>query len=135
MMNPYSIYTRMLCAVALAVATIIGPTAPPAAADSSACTHHWSGPQICIRLKGHNGWNSVTGIWVNPPGRVMTRAVSLHWNGSLFDKAVAKRVGRTLSHTWSNMQTGTDTRLCVKFRGRQRMACETTRYVGDRASS
>lgn len=109
--------------------------APPATADSSACTHHWSGPHICIRLKGHNGWNSAIGIWVNPPARVKARTVSLYGKGNLFDTAVAKRVGRTLSHTWSSMQTGTDTRLCVQFKGSKRMACETTRYTGDRQSS
>lgn len=133
MKNPYSGQARFLGAVVLAVAVVFGPMAPPVAADSSACTHHWSGPQICVRLKGRNGWNSITGIWTNPPSRVKTRTVSLYWNGAFFDKAVAKRVGGTLSHTWSSMQTGTDTRLCVKFKGSRRMACETTRYVGDRA--
>jgi hypothetical protein len=77
----------------------------------------------------------VTAIWTNPPKHVKKRSVSLYWNDRHFDTAVATRVGKTLSYTWSSMQTGTDTKLCVRFKGSQRMACETTRYIGDRASS
>ncbi|MFE0654173.1 hypothetical protein ACFVZH_37080 [Streptomyces sp. NPDC059534] len=46
----------------------------------------------------------------------------------------AKKVGKTLSYHWSSMQTGTDTKLCVKFKGSERMACETTKYIGDRSN-
>ncbi|MGA4867164.1 hypothetical protein ACPB9J_31485 [Streptomyces lavendulocolor] len=46
---------RLLClSTALALACVI-PSATPAAADTSACTHHWSGPQVCIRMEGRNG--------------------------------------------------------------------------------
>lgn len=119
-------------AVVLATASVL-PAAGPAAADSSACTHHLSGPQICIRLDGRNGWNSVTGIWSNPPSEIRSREVSLYWDGRHFNTSVATRKGSTLSYTWAGMQTGTDTELCVKFKGSRRMACETTRYIGDRA--
>ncbi|WP_455359510.1 hypothetical protein [Streptomyces sp. SYSU K21746] len=119
-------------AVVLAAASVL-PAAGPAAADSSACTHHFSGPQICIRLDGRNGWNSVTGIWTNPPKGTRSRQVSLYWNGEHFDTSVATRKGSTLSYTWAGMQTGTDTELCVRFKGSRRTACETTRYIGDRA--
>ncbi len=53
-------------------------------------------------------------------------------NGKRFSTAQARRVGGTLSHTWGTFDTGTDTKLCVKFDGISRMACETTRYIGDR---
>lgn len=117
----------------LLVAAAMVPSATPAAADSSACTHHMSGPQVCIRLDGRNGWNSVTGIWANPPKHVKKRAVTLYWNGKRHDTSTAKRVGKSLSYKWSNMQTGTGTKLCVKFKGSNRMACQTTKYIGNRA--
>ncbi len=59
--------------------------------------------------------------------------MTLYWDGRRFDTATAKRVGKSLSHTWSNLQTGTDTKLCVKFKGSNRMACEKTKYIGGRA--
>ncbi|MFJ3728835.1 Ku protein [Streptomyces sp. NPDC090045] len=40
-------------AAVLAVASVLS-TAGPAAADSSSCTHHFSGPQACVRLEGSN---------------------------------------------------------------------------------
>ncbi|MGW0315393.1 hypothetical protein [Streptomyces flavidovirens] len=124
---------KIICLGAALAVPLVMTTAGPAAADSSACTHHFSGPQICIRLDGKDSWNSVTGIWANPPKRVKSRAVTLHWDGKRFDTATAKRVGKSLSYTWSNLQTGTDTKLCVKFKGSNRMACEKTKYIGGRA--
>ncbi|RYJ22658.1 hypothetical protein CU044_5826 [Streptomyces sp. L-9-10] len=102
-------------------------SAAPAAADSSACTHHFSGPQICIRLEGQGGRNAVTGIWTNPPRAVTSRTVFLFRNGELIDRATAIRSGKALTHSWPAQDAGTDTELCVKFRGSQRMACQTTR--------
>ncbi|MEE4421690.1 MULTISPECIES: hypothetical protein [Streptomyces] len=54
-------------------------------------------------------------------------------NGRRVSTAQARRVGSTLSHTWPTMHTGTDTKICVKFAGIGRVACDTTRYIGDRA--
>ncbi|MFE4537378.1 hypothetical protein ACFRKB_20200 [Streptomyces scopuliridis] len=115
-------------ALVLALAGLaVSLSATPAAADSSACTHHFSGPQICIRLEGQGGRNAVTGIWTNPPRDVTSRAVSLYRNGQLIDTATATRSGKALTHSWPAEDAGTDTELCVKFRGSQRMACQTTR--------
>lgn len=108
-------------------------TAVPAAADTSACTHHFWGSQVCIRLMGRNHLNSVTAIWTNPSRGTRKRKVTLFMNGRRYSTAQAHRVGSTLSHTWSTFDTGTDTKLCVKFEGISRMACETTRYIGNRA--
>lgn len=121
---------RIMCAsTALAVACLI-PTAPPAAASTSSCTHHWSGPQVCIRITGHNEWNSVTAIWTNP-GKVTSRKVQLYSNGHrLFRPEHAHRVGRTLSYTWNPFDTGTRTKLCVRFAGITRTACDSTTYSG-----
>jgi hypothetical protein len=104
----------------------VSMTATPAAADSSACTHHFSGPQICIRLDGQGATNAVTGLWTNPPTDLGSRAVSLYRDGRIADTATATRSDRALAYTWPTHDTGTDTELCVKFRGSQRMACQTT---------
>lgn len=115
------------CALALALAGVaVSLTAPPAAADSSACTHHFSGPQICIRLDGEGGRNAVTGIWTNPPAHVTSRPVALFRNGRFVDRALATRSGRALTYGWPTAETGTEVELCVKFRGSRRMACQTT---------
>jgi hypothetical protein len=116
---------------AAALASAMGATR--AAADTSACTHSFSGPQVCIRLDGRNGQNSITGIWTNP-GSVKTHAVTMYMNDKPYSTKTATRHGDSLSYTWSSMNTGTDTKICVKFAGSSRMACETTRYIGDRAS-
>ncbi|MFF3751786.1 hypothetical protein ACFYYH_15220 [Streptomyces sp. NPDC002018] len=114
-------------ALTLALAGIaVSLTATPATADSSACTHHFSGPQICIRLDGEGGRNAVTGIWTNPPDHVTSRPVSLFRNGRRVDMALATRSGKALTHAWPTARTGTDAELCVKFRGSRRMACQTT---------
>ena len=116
-------------ATALALTCVIAAAAP-AAASTSACTHHWSGPQVCIRLTGHNEWNSVTAIWTNP-GKARSRTVQLYSNGHrLFRPEQAHRVGTTISYTWSAFDTGTRTRLCVRFADIARTACESTTYSG-----
>ncbi|MFD5030666.1 hypothetical protein ACFWM0_09635 [Streptomyces sp. NPDC058405] len=114
-------------ALVLALAGLtVSLSAGPATADSTACTHHFSGPQICVRLDGHGGRNAVTAIWTNPPARVVSRAVSLFRNGTRVDTALATRSGKALTHTWPSGDTGTGTELCVRFRGSKRMACQTT---------
>ncbi|MEU0074086.1 hypothetical protein ABZ027_31795 [Streptomyces sp. NPDC006332] len=119
---------------ALALGCIV-PAATPAAADTSSCTHHWSGPQVCIRMKGRNGWNSVTAIWANPPKSAKTRKVWLTQDGNrLGNTQTARRKGETISYTWSSFQQGTDVKMCVHFKGISRVACDTTKYIGDRES-
>ncbi|MET8218086.1 hypothetical protein [Streptomyces hirsutus] len=119
---------------ALALACIV-PAATQAAADTSSCTHHWSGPQVCIRMEGRNDWNSVTAIWTNPPKSVTKRTMWLTQDGSrVGSKKTARRKGKTLSYTWSSFQQGTDAKMCVHFKGISRVACDKTKYIGDRES-
>ncbi|WP_331763697.1 hypothetical protein OH738_40195 (plasmid) [Streptomyces hirsutus] len=119
---------------ALALACIV-PAAMPAAADTSSCTHHWLGPQVCIRMEGRNGWNSVTTIWTNPPKSGMKRTVWLIQDGSrVGSKKTVRRKGKALSYTWSSFQQGTDVKMCVHFNGISRVACDKTKYIGDRES-
>ncbi|MFE3600365.1 hypothetical protein ACFXP3_28440 [Streptomyces sp. NPDC059096] len=126
--TPAVLADALTLALPLLLAAVAVPlTATPAAADSSACTHHFSGPQICVRLEGRGARNSVTGIWTNPPDDLTAREVSLLRDGRLVDTAVATRSGKALTHTWPAGDTGSGTELCVRFRGSQRMACQTTR--------
>jgi hypothetical protein len=125
---------KILCFGAALALPLVITTAGPAAADTSACTHHFSGPQICIRLEGRNHINSTTGVWTNPPKDVRTRPVTLFLNGKPSATATAKRVGETLSYTWPATDTGTGTKICVRFKGSARTACDTTKYIGDRAN-
>ncbi|WP_428949850.1 hypothetical protein [Streptomyces sp. cg35] len=122
---------RTAAAVAAVMCASVITTASPAAADSSACTHHFSGPQVCIRLVGHNGGNSATGFWSNPPKSVKSRAVYLTLNGHNYGSpSTAKRVGKTISYTWSSFDMDTDTKVCVRFKGINRIACQATKYKG-----
>lgn len=106
-------------------------SASPVAADSSACTHHWSGPQVCIRLVGHNGGNAVTGFWSNPPGSVKSRGITLTQDGTrLGTRRTAKRVGKTISYTWRAFAQGTGAKMCVRFDRIDRVACQTTKCIG-----
>ncbi|WP_066956916.1 hypothetical protein [Streptomyces lushanensis] len=115
-------------ALTLALAGIaVSLAAPSATADSSACTHHFSGPQICIRLDGEGGRNAVTGIWTNPPDHVTARPVSLFRDGQHLDTATATRSDKALTYRWPTADTGNGVELCVKFRGSRRVACQTTR--------
>ncbi|MCF3965378.1 hypothetical protein [Streptomyces fuscigenes] len=112
-------------ALALACGALAAASAP-AAADSSACTHDFSGPQICVRLDGQGATNSVTGIWTNPPPGTVAREVSLHVDGRLVSTATATLSGRALLHTWASSDLGHRTKVCVTFRGSARAACQTT---------
>lgn len=118
--------------LALALCTVI-PAATPAAADSNACTHHFSGPQICIRLEGRNSENSVTGFWANPPKSAKSRTVWLTVDGKQYGKKErATRVGETLSYHWTSWDQGTDAKICVHFKDIDRVACERTKFTGNR---
>jgi hypothetical protein len=114
-------------ALVLALAgSSLAAAAVPAAADSSACTHDFSGPQICVRLDGQGATNSVTGIWTNPPPGTASRDVSLYLDGRLVSTATATLSGKALLHTWAASDLGSGTKVCVKFRGSARAACQTT---------
>ncbi|MDQ0988790.1 hypothetical protein QFZ74_000018 [Streptomyces sp. V3I7] len=75
----------------------------------------------------------MTAIWSNPPKKAKTRSVRVTLDGDQLGSAqTARRVGKTISYRWSAFDTGTDTKVCVKFAGINRVACETTRYIGNR---
>ncbi|MEV6202510.1 hypothetical protein AB0M64_21390 [Streptomyces sp. NPDC051771] len=47
-------------------------------------------------------------------------------------KEKATRVGDTNSYHWSGWDQGTDAKICVHFKGINRVACEKTKYIGNR---
>ncbi|WP_330335761.1 hypothetical protein OHS33_39645 (plasmid) [Streptomyces sp. NBC_00536] len=119
-------------AVALAAAAVLS-TAAPAAADSSSCTHHVSGPQVCIRLEGSDVWATPVAIWVNPPKNVKTREVALYVNGERprfsNNPATATRIGKTLSYSWGRSQWDPESKICVRFKDVDRVACERIKSI------
>ncbi len=117
---------------AIGLTAVLGvlPMAGSAAADSSDCTHNWDGPQICIKLEGNNGWNSVTGRWTNPPSDVKSRPMTMWLNGKKDDTQTAKRHGDEISYHWTGFQQGTGVEVCVTIKGSERKACQTTEYNG-----
>ncbi|MDH6544947.1 hypothetical protein [Streptomyces sp. SPB4] len=122
----------MNAAVALAAAVILS-TAVPAAADSSSCTHSFSGPQVCVRLEGTDVWATPVAIWVNPPKWVRSRQVTLYVNGERYrvarNPATATRVGKTISYTWSRSQWDPESKICVRFEDIDRVACERIKSI------
>ncbi|MBC9715240.1 hypothetical protein H9Y04_22055 [Streptomyces sp. TRM66268-LWL] len=126
-----SLAARAAAVLLLAAGTIV-PTAGSAAADSDACTHHWSGPQVCIELRGLERDVSVTAVWTNPPSGMRKRTVYLYHDGDRYKRAVATRRNGELRYTWPREDRDLDTKICVRFEGSQRMACEYTRYLGNR---
>ncbi|MFZ3476010.1 hypothetical protein ACODT4_44270 [Streptomyces sp. 2.9] len=119
-------------AVGLAAAVVLS-TAVPAAADSSSCTHHFSGPQVCVRLEGSDVWATPVAIWVNPPKHVKTRQVWLSVNGERprfsNNPGLATRVGKTLSFSWGRGQWDPESRICVHFQDIDRVACERIKSI------
>ncbi|MEU5483474.1 hypothetical protein [Streptomyces mirabilis] len=77
----------------------------------------------------------MTAIWANPPKSVKKRAVRLTLDGhQLGGSQTARRVGGTISYKWSGFEQGTGIKVCIHFTGIDRVACEETKYIGDRAS-
>jgi hypothetical protein len=107
--------------------------ASPAYADASGCTHNWSGPQICIDVKGKSVYlTSVKATWTNPPTGMRSDSVrEIYWDSNPKDapwgrSATATREGDKLVYTFD--ETGTqhydDVKVCVEFAGSKRQACE-----------
>lgn len=88
---------------------------------------------MCIRLDGRNGEDAVTAIWMNPPKKVERRVVRLFLDGRRYGTVeTARRVRGTLSHSWASFEQGTGVKVCVRFAGIRRVACDRTTYIGNR---
>ncbi|MGW1666197.1 hypothetical protein [Streptomyces microflavus] len=113
-------------AVTLTAAALVATLDVPAHAAASACTHHWSGPQVCISTTGASGSANpgrVTASWTNPP-RDRTRA-TVHItepDGHTYTKTATRRDGQLIASTTPGrmMRNG---KLCARFEGSSRTAC------------
>ncbi|MEV7817094.1 hypothetical protein AB0P05_41495 [Streptomyces flaveolus] len=120
---------RRLCLGAVLALAVVLPSAVPAAADTSACTPHWSGPQVCIRLagpqrreRGHGDLDQSTEDGED------ARGASVLDGRQYGTVETARRVRGTLSHTRASFEQGTGVKVCVRFAGILRVACDRTKY-------
>ena len=112
---------KTVVTVAAAISLAAGPT--PAHASSDACTHHWAGPKICVRVEGHSVWvKRLTAEWVNPPADVQSPTAYAWLNGRLQMPKQGHRQGGRIVAFWGPFQhSGT---VCVGFAGSKRRACQ-----------
>ncbi|MFF8963220.1 hypothetical protein ACF1BK_10815 [Streptomyces globisporus] len=69
-----------ILAVGLTATALAATLDVPAHAAASACTHHLSGPQVCISTNGASGSENpgrVTTAWTNPPEGRRTATVHI----------------------------------------------------------
>ncbi|UQA91389.1 hypothetical protein [Streptomyces halobius] len=119
-----AILTRTLTvAGTLAVSGIAA--APSAQAAASACSHDWSGPQICITTDGDSGSENpghVTTAWTNPPKSRKTATVYITQPDGFTYKIKAKRSGgQIIGHTVPGAQR--NGKLCARYKGSSHTAC------------
>jgi hypothetical protein len=75
---------RKAAAVVVALGSLLAAATPATAASSrrssgEACTHNWSGPQVCLQIDGHDAWaDRVTVTWTDPGSGVDSSIAMLH---------------------------------------------------------
>ncbi|MFE9913443.1 hypothetical protein [Streptomyces clavifer] len=112
-------------AVAVTAAALIVSLDAPAHAAASGCTHHLSGPQICIATTGEPGSanpGTVRASWTNPPPQRTSAMVHITEPAGQTYTITARRRGDQLAATFApGIQT--DGKLCARFHGSRRTAC------------
>ncbi|MFJ9408807.1 hypothetical protein [Streptomyces sp. NPDC101393] len=109
--------------------TVAGATflaAPAANAAASACSHNWSGPQVCIAISGPDGSSypgTITATWTNPPkSRHKATAYISTYAASV--KVTAKRSGDAIKGSYNSYGTNfSNGALCARFKGSSVKAC------------
>jgi hypothetical protein len=116
---------------AVAAAAVLLTTATPAAAatrNSDACTHNWSGPQICISIEGESiRMHRVTATWTNPGSRQSATAHLREGDREVIGTRQARRVGDKLVAEWHPGESAnrSSERVCVTMDGAEnRWACQ-----------
>ncbi|MFF7459631.1 hypothetical protein [Kitasatospora sp. NPDC008115] len=112
---------RQVVTVGASLLLLALPTAAPAAAQgrsSSACTHNWSGPQVCIAVDGwDNRARRLTARWTNPPGG-RERATAIIHEGDeqreIHIRAEGRRQGKEILAEWQHLELAWG-KLCVSF--------------------
>ncbi|MFD3657944.1 hypothetical protein [Streptomyces sp. NPDC058620] len=113
-------------AVGVTAAALLTSMQAPAQAAASACTHHLSGPQVCISTTGESGsanpgkvWTS----WTNPP-RERTRAtVHITEPGGLTYTLTARRRDGQLVASVVPGRLMDNGKLCARYQSSSRTAC------------
>ncbi|MQS17619.1 hypothetical protein F7Q99_36890 [Streptomyces kaniharaensis] len=126
------ISARRAAAVSTALALTVLPTAAPAAAQtrsSDACTHHWSGPKICIEIYGSSIYmDRVVAKWTNPPRDLQGATAHLReGDREVIGTQQAHRVGGELVAEWHPGRSAnlSSEKVCVTIDGGQgRWACQ-----------
>ncbi|MFJ4126119.1 hypothetical protein ACIP3U_32955 [[Kitasatospora] papulosa] len=114
-----------LLAVSITAAALATTLDAPAHAAASACTHHLSGPQICISTTGESGSANpgrVHTAWTNPPANRSSARVYITEPGGQTYTLTARRHGSRLVASFTpGIQA--DGKLCARYHGSRRTAC------------
>ncbi|MFD4020650.1 MULTISPECIES: hypothetical protein [Bacteria] len=113
-------------AVTLTAAALVATLDVPAHAAASACTHHWSGPQVCISTTGKSGSNNpgrVSTAWTNPPRDRRTATVHItEPDGHTYTLTARRRDGQLVASTVPGRMMSNG-KLCARYEGSRRTAC------------
>ncbi|MDT0432909.1 hypothetical protein RM649_35495 [Streptomyces sp. DSM 41770] len=115
---------RVLLVAVVAVLAVSPGT--PAQAAASACTHHFSGPQVCISTTGASGSANpgrVTASWTNPPRSLTRSTVRITEPGGFSYTLTARRHDGQIVASTVPGRMMRDGRLCARFAGSDRTAC------------
>ncbi|MGW7573039.1 hypothetical protein [Streptomyces sp. NPDC054765] len=118
--------SRIWRALTVAGAVVLSgvATTPAAHAAASACSHDWSGPQICLTTSGQSGSPNpgvVTTAWTNPPKSRKTATVYISAPQHHYT-ITAKRSGGQIIGRTVPTNTG-EGKLCVRYKGSSHTAC------------
>jgi len=118
-------YPLRLLAVSVTALALAASLDAPAHAAASACTHHLSGPQICISTTGESG-SANPGIvhtaWTNPPrGRNSATVHITEPGGQTYTLTARRRGDRLIASFTPGIQA--DGKLCARYHGSHRTAC------------
>lgn len=112
-------------AVSLTATALATTLDVPAHAAASACTHHFSGPQVCISTDGPSGSENpgrVTTAWTNPPRDRTSATVHItEPDGHRYTLTAHRHRGQLIAtFTPSALPDG---KLCARYQGSSRTAC------------
>lgn len=117
---------RVLLVGITATVLVSAVSLPAAHAAASACTHHLSGPQICISTNGEGGSANpgrVTTAWTNPPANRTTATVRITEPDGFSYTIKAHRSRGQLIASVTPGRLMDDGRLCARYAGSGRTAC------------
>ncbi|MFF2751104.1 hypothetical protein ACFVVA_36910 [Kitasatospora sp. NPDC058048] len=115
---------------AVLLVVVAAPPASAAVRSSDACTHHWSGPKVCIEIHGEGViLREVVARWTNPPkGAQSATAHMREGSEEYMGTQQAHREGDALVATWRPLRESANRSsetVCVTMDGAEgRWACQ-----------